>query len=61
MTAKQQVQHVLNELPDDCTLEEVQYRLYVIDKVNRGLEAADRGETVSHAQVKDRVKSWLKQ
>jgi len=40
-TAKEEVQALLNSLPDDCSLEDIQYHLYVIEKVNSGLAAAD--------------------
>jgi hypothetical protein len=41
---KQQVRAVLRQLPDNCTMEDVQYQLYVVEKIRRGLESADRGE-----------------
>ena len=56
---KQQVQEVLNQLPDDCTLEDVQYELYVIQKVQRGLEAVERGDVVSHEDATKRLERWL--
>ena len=59
MTAKQQVQRLLNELPEECIWEEVQYRLYVLGKIDRGLLAAERGETVSHKDLKERIKARL--
>ena len=34
-TAKEDVEALLNKLPDDCSLEDIQYHLYVIDKVRR--------------------------
>jgi len=39
--AKEEVQQVLQKLPEDCTLEDVQYQVYMIQKIRRGLEAAD--------------------
>ena len=40
-SAKQDVESLLSKLPDDCSLEDIQYHLYVIEKVRNGLEAAD--------------------
>jgi len=37
---KQDVELLLNNLPDDCSVEDIQYHLYVLDKVRRGLEEA---------------------
>jgi predicted transcriptional regulator len=58
-TTKQQVQEVLDQLPDDCTLEDVQYELYVIQKVQRGLQAVERGDVVTHEEAKKRLERWL--
>jgi hypothetical protein len=40
-TAKKEVEALLDKLPDDCSLEDIQYHLYVIEKVRNGLEFAD--------------------
>jgi len=39
-TPKQEVKALLDNLPDDCSLEDVQYHLYVIEKINRGIDRA---------------------
>ena len=57
-TAKQDVRALLDKLPDDCTLEDVQYHLYLIEKVQRGIERAEREGTLSHAEVERRFKDW---
>ncbi|MCP5142057.1 MAG: hypothetical protein H6980_06885 [Gammaproteobacteria bacterium] len=57
-TAKQDVRSLLDKLPDDCTLEDVQYHLYLIEKVQRGIERAEREGTLSHAEVERRFKDW---
>lgn len=36
-TAKHEVELLLKKLPDNCSLEDVQYHLYVLEKVRRGL------------------------
>jgi predicted transcriptional regulator len=58
-TAKQDVAAMLNQLPDDVSIEDIQYHLYVLEKIRRGLEAADRGETVPHEEVVASLKQWL--
>lgn len=57
--AKQEVQDLLNKLPDDCSLEDIQYHLYVLEKVNNGLEAAENDGTVSQKEVEERLSKWL--
>jgi hypothetical protein len=38
--AKQQAESLLNKLPENCSIEDIQYHLYVLDKVRHGLEHA---------------------
>lgn len=59
MTAKQQVQDLLSRLPDDCSLEDIQYHLYVIQKVQEGLDSLDRGEGIPHEEVKREMARWF--
>ena len=60
MTTKETVQHLLDRLPDDCTLEDVLYHLYVVQAVARGLEDAEAGRTVSHEQVAEEMRrKWV--
>ena len=58
-TAKNEVQQLLNTLPDDCSLEDIQYHLYVIEKVRNGLDVADTQGTLSQEEVEQRLGKWL--
>jgi hypothetical protein len=58
-TAKQEVEALLHRLPDDCTLEDIQYHLYVIEKVRLGIESAESDGTVSQSEVEDRLHKWF--
>ncbi|MFN2455724.1 MAG: hypothetical protein ABR577_16055 [Pyrinomonadaceae bacterium] len=58
-TAKEEVESLLDKLPDDCSLEDIQYHLYVIEKVRHGLEAADAGRTVTHEEAEGQLGEWL--
>jgi hypothetical protein len=58
-TAKQEVEALLSKLPDDCSLEDIQYHLYVIEKVRNGLEAADSQGRLSLEEVEQRLDKWL--
>ena len=57
--AKQDVQKLLQKLPEDCSVEDVQYHLYVLDKVRRGLEDARTNGVLSQQEVEDRLSKWL--
>jgi predicted transcriptional regulator len=57
---KEEIVRLIQSLPDDCTLEDIQYHLYVREKIERGLEAADQGRTVSQEEAERRADGWLK-
>ena len=57
-TAKQEVEALLSKLPDDCSIEDIQYHLYVIEKVRKGLEAADNHGTVQE-EVEKQLGKWV--
>ena len=58
-TTKQRIAALLSTLPDDCSLEDVQYHLYVLTKVMAGLEAAETEGVVSQAQAEQQLSKWL--
>ena len=58
-TAKEEVEALLSKLPDDCSIEDIQYHLYVIEKVRKGLDSADSEETLSQEEVERRLGKWL--
>ena len=58
-TPKEEVRHLLEQLPDDVSLEQIQYHIYVQQKVERSLEAADRGDVLSQEEVEARMAKWL--
>jgi predicted transcriptional regulator len=51
MKTKEAVRDLLDRLPDDCTLEDVLYHLYVLQAIDRGQADAEAGRTVTHEQV----------
>lgn len=58
--AKKQAVELINYLPDDCTIEDIQYHLYVHEKVERGIRAIDEGLVVSQEEAEEKVREWLK-
>lgn len=57
-TAKQEVRSLLEKLPDDCSIEDVQYHLYVIEKIHRGIERAEDEGTLSQQEIEKRLRTW---
>jgi len=58
-SAKQQVESLLSKLPENCSLEDIQYHLYVLDKVRHGLEDARQQGTISQQEAEQRLSKWL--
>jgi len=45
-------------LPESASIDDIMYELYVIDKVKKGKEAAERGDTISIEELKKEMQSW---
>jgi len=58
-TPKSEVAAMLDALPEDSSFEDIQYHLYVLEKVKRGLVRADAEGTLSHDQARQRLGKWL--
>lgn len=56
MQTKRIVRDLLDRLPEDCTMEEVLYHLYVLQAVQAGVVDADAGRVVPHAEVADALR-----
>ncbi|HLA95183.1 MAG TPA: hypothetical protein VK612_05635 [Pyrinomonadaceae bacterium] len=54
-TLKEEVNSILDRLPSDASIEDVQYHLYVIDKVRKGLESVERDGGLTQEQVEERL------
>lgn len=59
MAVKQEAQQMIQNLPDNCTYEDIQYHLYVVEKIKNGIHRAQKGETSSHKDAKTRMAKWL--
>ncbi len=57
-TAKDEIQSLLQKLPDDCTFEDIQYHLYVVEKIRRGIQRAESEGAVSQEGVERRLAKW---
>ena len=57
---KEKVRDLLDRLPDDCSIDDVLYHLYVIQEIESGMADANAGRTISHEQVVAELrKKWL--
>ena len=57
--AKEEVRRLLDQLPDDTTLDDIQYHIYVRQKIDRGLNEVADGRTISEDEFDKRMAKWL--
>ena len=60
MTAKEEILELIEQLPDDATIEDAIERLVVLYKIQRGLEQLDKGEGIPQEEARKRIRQWLK-
>jgi len=58
-SAKSELASISETQPGDSSFEDVQYHLYVLEKVKRGVERAESEGTRSNAETKQRAGKWL--
>jgi hypothetical protein len=57
---KERLMATISDMPQDFELEVLMEKLIFIEKVEKGLEQLKPGNTLTHEQVKLRVKEWSK-
>ena len=57
-TAKHEVESLLENFRMIASLEDIQYHLYVIDKIRKGIEVAETQGTLSQEEVEIRLSRW---
>lgn len=55
---KNEAMDALATLPDDADIDEIMYRLYVLDKIRKGREAVEQERTISHEDFKREIEQW---
>ncbi len=55
---KEEAIKVISSMPEPVDIDDIMYRLYVIDKIRKGREAAQRGETLSVEDLKKELQQW---
>lgn len=58
-TAKKEVQKLLEKIPDDSTFEDIQYHIFVREKIERGMKDIRDGRTLTQKEVEKRLSKWL--
>lgn len=56
---KAEAKAMIEGLPEDASLEDIQYHLYVLEKVKRGIDRAETEGAISHEDAKARIDKWF--
>jgi len=58
-TVKEEVRRMVESLPDDASWEDIQYSIYVRERVERGRREAEQEKLIDQDEVEIRMKQWL--
>ena len=58
LAPKEEVRRLLDALPEEASYEDIQYHIYVQQKIDRGLEAAERGDFIADEEIERRIGRW---
>ncbi|WP_198246225.1 hypothetical protein [methane-oxidizing endosymbiont of Gigantopelta aegis] len=57
-TAKQEALNTIKQLPENTDMDEIMYRLYVLDKIRKGQEVVEQGKVITSEELKREIDSW---
>ncbi len=55
---KEEIVNAISSLPETAEIDEIMYRLYVIDKIKKGQNAVRENKIISIDALKTEMKSW---
>ncbi|NJK38259.1 MAG: hypothetical protein HC825_08615 [Oscillatoriales cyanobacterium RM1_1_9] len=58
-SVKKEVESLLKNLPEDCSLEDIQYHLYVIEKYRQGVSITDTVRKITQAEAEGLLSKWV--
>lgn len=58
-TVKAEAKAMIENLPDDATFDDIQYRLYELEKLRQGQQAIAEGRFYTQAEVERMVEGWI--
>lgn len=57
-TLKQTVIDAIAKMPDSVKIDEIMYKLYVIDKINKGEKDIQEGNFLNTNQLRKEIEQW---
>lgn len=59
LSVKQEAASLIERMPEDCSVEDIQYQLYVMEKVRNGFQRADAEGVIEQDEAEARLAKWL--
>ena len=56
--AKQEAINIVDRMPEDSDMDEIMYRLHVLNKIRKGQEAVEQGKTITSEELQREIDSW---
>ena len=60
MLIKSRVLESINDLPEKFSMDELFEKMYVIEKIEIGLEQSKKGQTISEDELDKEIEKWFK-
>jgi len=57
-TLKKDAIDAISKLPESASIDDIMYRLYVIDKIRKGKDAYREGNTINVEKLKKEIQTW---
>ncbi|HEY2495273.1 MAG TPA: hypothetical protein VGI33_20500 [Paenibacillus sp.] len=59
MSVKDEVIRLIQDLPDNATVEDILYKLYARAKIEEGINELDAGKGFSHEEAMEKINTWM--
>ncbi len=59
LTAKNEAEKIIKNLPDNSTFEDIQYHLYIAEKLSKSREQINQGKIHTQDEVEKRLEKWI--
>jgi len=57
-TPKQEALDAITRLPDSANMDEIMYRLYVLENIRRGQRDAENGDSIPLQELRQEMQAW---
>ncbi|MFZ2450654.1 MAG: hypothetical protein WAW36_09060 [Methylovulum miyakonense] len=58
LAIKQEALRTITALPDDADIDDIMYRLYILDKIRKGQQAIEHKQVLSSEELKREIETW---